>query len=243
MDGVRAIFDRVADDYGRYEDSRVHRRLSAALNAVIEKNLPPGSSILDLGSGPGTYAVPFAEAGYRVTAVDIAPRMLARLEQLARERGVQVATRCLDASRELGALEVHDAAISVHGPLNYAGDPLPIVEHIASRVRPGGLLLFAFARAASLEQIARRPLLALRPLWQREPYAARGHLGGGELTVHIHDPSRLAERLARVIELIDRRAIGVSTTLPAPLDEALGRRPLLRRIGASSLFIGRVRSR
>lgn len=238
---LRSIFDRVAEDYGRYEDSRVHRRLSAELFSLVAERLAPGSSILDVGCGPGAYAIPLARSGYRVTAVDIAPRMLARLEADAHREGVVVATCCLDAQRELGALAVHDAAISIHGPLGYVQDPLPMIEHIASRVRTGGLLIFAFARAASLEQIAQRPGLALKPFLSQEPYAARGRLGGGELTVHLHDASRLAKRLSRVIELIDRRAIGVSTSIPGRLDEALGRLHLLRRIGASSLFIGRVR--
>ncbi len=39
--------------------------------------LEPGDAVLDLGCGPGTLAVPFAQAGMRVTGVDPEPAMLA----------------------------------------------------------------------------------------------------------------------------------------------------------------------
>ncbi|HEX4861439.1 MAG TPA: methyltransferase domain-containing protein [Rhizomicrobium sp.] len=45
--------------------------------------LEPGDAVLDLGCGPGTLAVPFAQAGMRVTGVDPEPAMLAA----ARETG------------------------------------------------------------------------------------------------------------------------------------------------------------
>jgi len=41
--------------------------------------LEPGESVLDIGCGPGVIAVPLAQRGHRVTAVDFSHRMLAML--------------------------------------------------------------------------------------------------------------------------------------------------------------------
>ncbi|NLA74179.1 MAG: methyltransferase domain-containing protein [Deltaproteobacteria bacterium] len=47
-----------------------------------------GSSILDIGSGPGSAAIPFAEAGARVTALDISSTALDRLKRYADKKGL-----------------------------------------------------------------------------------------------------------------------------------------------------------
>jgi ubiquinone/menaquinone biosynthesis C-methylase UbiE len=50
--------------------------------------LMAGDPVLDLGTGPGLLAVPFAAAGMRVTAADPEPSMLAAAEEAARAAGV-----------------------------------------------------------------------------------------------------------------------------------------------------------
>ena len=46
-----------------------------------------GGPVLEIAAGSGRVAVPLAEAGYEVTAVDISPAMLARAEKAAAEAG------------------------------------------------------------------------------------------------------------------------------------------------------------
>lgn len=50
--------------------------------------LRPGDAVLDLGTGPGLLAVPFAAAGMRVTAADPEPSMLEAARRAARDAGV-----------------------------------------------------------------------------------------------------------------------------------------------------------
>jgi ubiquinone/menaquinone biosynthesis C-methylase UbiE len=50
--------------------------------------LERGDHVMDLGCGPGLLAIPFAQAGMKVTAVDPEPEMLAAAEAAAREAGV-----------------------------------------------------------------------------------------------------------------------------------------------------------
>lgn len=52
-----------------------------------------GGPILELGAGTGRISIPLAEAGYRVTAVDIDPAMLARARDRAGKAGVAAADR------------------------------------------------------------------------------------------------------------------------------------------------------
>ncbi|TDQ69450.1 ubiquinone/menaquinone biosynthesis C-methylase UbiE [Methanimicrococcus blatticola] len=49
---------------------------------------PPGSTVLDIGAGPGTLAVPLAAAGCNVTVVEPAPPMHAALAEYKKVKGV-----------------------------------------------------------------------------------------------------------------------------------------------------------
>ena len=59
------------------------------IDRVIElTGVAAGDAVLDLGTGPGVLAVPFAAAGMRVTAADPEPAMLAAAGEAARAAGV-----------------------------------------------------------------------------------------------------------------------------------------------------------
>lgn len=51
-----------------------------------------GSRILDIGSGPGAAAIPFAEAGAKVTALDISSTALDRLKKYSDKKGLDIET-------------------------------------------------------------------------------------------------------------------------------------------------------
>lgn len=55
-------------------------------------NISPGDRVLDIGSGPGTLALPLARAGARVTAIDPAEGMLAELREAALREGIDTIT-------------------------------------------------------------------------------------------------------------------------------------------------------
>ncbi|WP_292735994.1 class I SAM-dependent methyltransferase [Methanocalculus sp.] len=48
----------------------------------------PGSSILEVGSGPGTFVIPFARRSRHVTAVEPAEGMIKKIQQNAQEEGL-----------------------------------------------------------------------------------------------------------------------------------------------------------
>lgn len=70
-----------------------HKRTrSGYLGQLIDRlALKPEESVFDMGCGPGTLAIPLAQAGHRVVAVDFSDAMLAELDAAAREAGPKVA--------------------------------------------------------------------------------------------------------------------------------------------------------
>ncbi|MDE2815676.1 MAG: methyltransferase domain-containing protein [Chloroflexota bacterium] len=63
------------------------KRAPDLLGRVLEL-VPPGASILDIGAGTGNYALPLAQQGCDVTALDHSPDMLAVLQRKLEREGV-----------------------------------------------------------------------------------------------------------------------------------------------------------
>jgi len=83
--------------FGRAENAERYRRLAAArYDGYAERQLasmaiPAGATVLDIGAGPGTLAVPLARRGGRVTAVEPSAPMRRALHEYALREGVPVA--------------------------------------------------------------------------------------------------------------------------------------------------------
>ncbi|HEV7960519.1 MAG TPA: class I SAM-dependent methyltransferase, partial [Rhizomicrobium sp.] len=80
-------FKSAAPFYERYRlgyPGRLIRRVIALAG------LSPGDPVLDLGTGPGLLAVPFAKGGMAVTAADPEPTMLEAAAAAARAAGVEL---------------------------------------------------------------------------------------------------------------------------------------------------------
>src|SRR5688500_4285435 len=56
----------------------------------VRRHCPRPGALLDLGAGTGRLAIPMAQSGYRVVAVDLSPRMLELLGAKARRAGLHV---------------------------------------------------------------------------------------------------------------------------------------------------------
>jgi S-adenosylmethionine-dependent methyltransferase len=115
--------------------------LSTSLASVT----PAGSAphVLDCGGGSGSFAVPLAQAGAKVTVVDISVDALATLRRRADEAGVADQVNAVQADVEALA----DAVGADTFDLVLAHGILAAVDHlatafgaIAATVRPGGLL-------------------------------------------------------------------------------------------------------
>lgn len=69
-DNVSMYLENIQGDYSKMVDEQLR---------IIDA--PPGCSVLDIGSGPGTLAVPLAKQGCNVTVIEQAPLMCQALEE------------------------------------------------------------------------------------------------------------------------------------------------------------------
>jgi len=74
-----------------YEDNVFTKNTLQEVDFLLEElQLPPGSSILDVGCGTGRHSVELARRGYLMTGVDLSSEMLARAASAAQKAGVKV---------------------------------------------------------------------------------------------------------------------------------------------------------
>jgi SAM-dependent methyltransferase len=162
---VRAYYasrgEREWERLGRAADGAVE---FAVTMDALERNLDRGSTILDIGGGPGRYAIALAQRGHAVTLADLSPDLLA----IARDK-VQAA--CADGwvgeivqadacDLSLWATGTFDAALSL-GPfyhLTEEPERVAAARELARVVRPGGLVFVAaMPRLAFLNRTIARP--------------------------------------------------------------------------------------
>jgi len=104
--------------------------------------LRPGDRVLDASCGAGRISVPLAQAGCRVTGVDLKPEHITRAKQrFAAERLTGEFTVC--DLRRLDYDGVFDAAVNWGGSFGYFSDEVnaDVLCRLARALKPGGLLL------------------------------------------------------------------------------------------------------
>ncbi len=75
--GVRAYFDDYAEREWTRLDETVQGRSSYAIHRrLLERYARPGMQVLDIGAGPGRYAIDLLRLGCAVTVADLSPVQL-----------------------------------------------------------------------------------------------------------------------------------------------------------------------
>jgi SAM-dependent methyltransferase len=117
-----------------------------ALERYLNTAVPRNALVLDVGCGPGRYAIDLARQGYRVILCDLLYEMLELARQRASEAQVTERVRAATAA-DLAALPYADASfdavICLGAPLSHlreAGPRVRAVHELARVARPGARL-------------------------------------------------------------------------------------------------------
>ncbi len=139
---VRKFFE----EYGDQEWDRFKNRVTGKIEYAIHRNflmqhVRPGDTVLDLGSGPGRFAIDMMQAGANVTLGDISPVQLELAKQKVAESG-----HAADNYLELDILDLSrfeygqfDLVVCIGGALSYVHERYAdALAEMARVVKPGG---------------------------------------------------------------------------------------------------------
>lgn len=144
---VRAYFDK----FGEQEWARLETDIQGRSNYAVHKRflddyVHSGMRVLDIGSGPGRFAIDLVNAGAEVTVADLSPVQLGLARQNLAARGL------LDRVAEFRQLDVldmqsidegaYDVVVCFGGVVSYTRERHPEALCALRRVvRPGGAVL------------------------------------------------------------------------------------------------------
>jgi ubiquinone/menaquinone biosynthesis C-methylase UbiE len=136
-----SVFGRI---YDLWTFSKTYRVYQNAVMAELDKfGLPKGCHVYDPGAGCGHYAIQLARAGYRVTATDISPSMLAvGARRAAQESLDSIEWSAEDLSKPIRWKDGEfDALVSVHAFFSVFDVLEPIIAEFARVVKPNSPVL------------------------------------------------------------------------------------------------------
>jgi ubiquinone/menaquinone biosynthesis C-methylase UbiE len=259
LQDVREAFDSVAAQYdGRLGNNLVIQRMRSRLWTAVERQVPRGATLLDLGCGTGLDAVHFAERGYRVIATDWSPEMVRQTQERAEQAGVLslVDPRVL-GMQDLDRLEGSnfDAAYSNLGALNCVPDLRAVSESTAAVLSPSGrLIVSVIGRICPWEVlfylVRGRPKRALvRASRHMVPVPLNGHT----VWTRYFTPHDFARRFEAQFDVESVRGLCIAAPPPylfgawerlpvlcewaASLDDLVGPWPVVRQAGDHFLMV------
>ena len=160
MKTVEAFYDQ--DPQYEWERMRRHRtEFAVTFRALADYLPPPPAKILDIGGGPGRYALELAQQGYDVTLLDLSQKNLDFAQDKAKEMAITLTAFVHGDATQLPQLpyEQYDA-ILMFGPLYHLTAVSARNKAIAEAIRvlrPNGLLFVSFiTRMAPIRDTALR---------------------------------------------------------------------------------------
>jgi SAM-dependent methyltransferase len=110
-----------------------------SLRLIHDRHPRPGQRprALDLGAGEGADAIRLARLDYDVTAVEISPEAVKKIEAFAADARVHIIAETADISEYQP--QGHFDVIICNGVLHYVADKRKIIDRMQAATAPGGL--------------------------------------------------------------------------------------------------------
>ena len=113
---------------GKYSPAPYSEIITKTVDLLRDKGYIDGSkSLIDIGSGPGTFALPLSETCGSVLCVDSSPGMLRRVDSLGRDNVTTLLADCLSLPEGC----VHDISFSSLCPPMNCPEGLAVMESAA----------------------------------------------------------------------------------------------------------------
>jgi predicted TPR repeat methyltransferase len=143
----KELWDKRAESF----DKRINRVMEGEprdkddyISKMFDRiEVKPGWTVLDIGCGPGTLAIPLAQKAKSVTGLDISTEMLKRLKMNAEKIGldnIQYLNSSWQDAFNNGLVKSHDVVVASRSLMS--GDMMAALSHVIKVARQAAYLTF-----------------------------------------------------------------------------------------------------
>jgi SAM-dependent methyltransferase len=215
---VRRAFDRHAATYDdRFSSAPLGESIRAEVWALADRAFESAPQILDLGAGTGEDTLHFARQGHSVTALDISPEMIRRLQAKAATSNLSQRVRALVAEMHAYQPETccFDGIISNFGALNCLPDLRWLGELAATSLKPGSrMVLTTMGRIYPLESAVLLLKGKFGAAFRRMRRPCEVMIEGVNVQVYYHSLQTIRRALGSRFRL--EQVTGLRALLPVP---------------------------
>ena len=145
MNKIEEWYDEKYDEWERLELHKIEFDITKRYldEYIIGENL----EILDIGGGPGRYAMYLAEKGHKVSLLDLSKKNIEIAKEKSEEKGIILENYIHGNALELGGYKQKYDVILLMGPLYHLLDEKDrkvCIEEALRLLKPGGIMVASF---------------------------------------------------------------------------------------------------
>ncbi len=233
-----------------YDSNPIVSYMRQVIRDTVMKNIKPGSQILEVNAGTATDAIFFARNGFRISAYDISPGMVAKSQEKINALGLNDRVSFEELSYEnIDQVEQQfDYVYSNFGGLNCTSELPMVVNKLCDRLKPDGkatlVILPPFTLWEKLHYLRGNKKIAQR---RKTLEPSNAHIEGINFKCWYYTPQEVSNALQGKIKDSDIQGLCIFTPpsfmekfpkmlprvfhLLTKIDGIIKRWPLFRRIG------------